>query len=674
MKPLRHIVEPIWQEFSGEAAWQTVADLSRFHRLQASPGYRQAAQWIGQRLSSYGIAAEMLSYPANEQTQFWACRSFQEWDCTEASLHLIAPSEEERELADFRASPLAVIQRSAPFDGEAEVVLLEDGEEEEEYAGLEVAGKVVLSRGDLRRVVELAVQQRGAVGILFDGMRPLDPVRPEGDLADVRQYTSFWWQPGDTKCFGFVLTPRQGQALRRLLKKATEPVRVRARVVSRLYDGTLEVVSAMIPGQTDQEVLVVAHLCHPLPSANDNASGAAAILEAARTLHSLIAADQLPQPRRTIRFLWVPEMTGTFAYLAGREADLDRMIAGINLDMVGEDQEQTGSAWLIERPPEAAASFAPDLLARLRDELPGLKGMTGVSSSHTGSAEYLLYRQAEVAFSGGSDHYVLSDPSVGIPTPILIQWPDRFYHTSADTPDRTDPQSLARSGSLAAAYAYWLATAGLEEATWLGYEMMARFKTRLVQVAQAAVNELLSLSTAEEMAESISRLDRRLSYLLDRHRAALRTLERLAPVECLVTELHKEAQRVAEQELAWVKNALDLHAVGSKLETLPSPHPKTLSEEEQRAAALVPLRRVRGPISLRDHLHRLERQEREAWHSLLKARKGHTPDTLTSLALYWANGSRSVLEIVELVELETGVRDVELLLAYFRILQKLGLA
>ncbi len=300
--------------------------------------------------------------------------------------------------------------------------------------------------------------------------------------------------------------------------------------------------------------------------------------------------------------------------------------------------------------------------------------MTGVSSSVTGAVEYLLYRQAEAAFSGGSDHYVLSDPSVGIPTPMLIQWPDRFYHTSADTPDRTDPQSLARSGSLAAAYAYWLATAGMEEATWLGYQMMARFKVRLIQVTQAAVSELLSLSHAEEMAQSLSRLDGRLSYLLDRQQAALRTLERLVPVECLVTELQQEAQRVAEQELVWVKNAMDLHAVSSKLEALPSPDPKTLSEEELEAAALVPVRRVRGPISVRDHLHRLERQEREAWHRLLKARKGQTYNTLMPLALYWADGSRSVLEIAELVELETGIRDVELLLAYFRILQKLGLA
>ncbi len=667
----RKALEQIWQAYSGQAAWQAVVDLSRFHRIQASPGYRQAAQWVHEYLAQAGLEATILSYPADEQTQFWAWRSFQEWDCTEATLHLVAPAAEARSLADFRACPISLIQRSTSFEGEAEVVLLEDGVQEDDYDGLDVSGKVVLSRGDLRRVWELAVKQRGALGILFDGMRAVDPVRPEGDLADIRQYTSFWWQPGDTKCFGFVLTPRQGQALRRLLKKAEEPVRVRARVTSRLYDGTMEVVQADIHGQSDAMILVVAHLCHPRPSANDNASGAAAALEAARTLQSLIESGDLPRPTRTIRFLWVPEINGTYAYLAEHEKDLEQFIAGVNLDMVGEDQGQTGSSWLIERPPEAAASFASALLVRLRHDLLKLRGMADVAPSHTGIGAYPLYRQAEVPFSGGSDHLILSDPSVGIPTPMLIQWPDRFYHTSADTPDRTDPNSLARAGSLAAIYAYWLASAGPEETTWLGYEIVARLKAHAIEAAQATVAEILTLTDAEALAQALADLDRRLAYLLDRHKAALRTLKQLAPVACPVDELQAEAGRTANHELAWAKGFVDLHATTLGLKALPDLSQDD-SAKEQGAADLIPTRQVRGPIPLNDHLHRLTEEEREAWRQLLKERKGWMYHTLTTLALFWADGARSIREIADLVELESGQRDVELLLAYFQLLEKLG--
>jgi aminopeptidase-like protein len=692
MHGTKHAFELIWQAYSGEAAWQAVSDLSRFHRIQASPGFRQAAQWIHQSLGSYGLDAEIFSFPADNSTQSWSWGSFQEWECTEARLHLLASEDRAEDqghssqtlLADFRADPISLIQRSTSFDGEAEVVLLKDGIEESDYDGLDVAGKVVLSRGELRRVWELAVKERGAIGILFDGMRPVPHVRPEGDLADVRQYTSFWWQPGDTKCFGFVLTPRQGQTLRRMLKEAETPVRIRSRVASRLYDGALEVVSAAIPGETDEEIIVVAHLCHPQPSANDNASGAAAALETARTLHALIAKGSLTRPKRTIRFLWLAEMTGTIVYLAAREDALDRMIAGINLDMVGEDQNQTGSVWLIERPPDAAASFAPELLARLRDAMPGLEGMTDISPSHTGIGAIPLYRQAEVPFSGGSDHYIFSDPTVGVPTPMLIQWPDRFYHTAADTPDRTDPQSLARAGSLAAAYTYWLATAGANEATWLGHEMVARFKSQLIQTAQAIVAEAASKEDAEAMAneatssncghgmvQAIHTLDQKLAYLLDRQKAALGTLQRLAPVECPVADLQAEVERVANHELAWAKGVVDLRAAATGLDTLPELPPRILSEDEQQAASLVPTRKVRGPIPLSQHLHRLGKEDRDAWQNLLKARKGRAAYTLTILALYWADGTRSVLDIADLVEMETGKRDVKVHLAFFRLLEKL---
>jgi Domain of unknown function (DUF4910) len=674
MHTLRRTFEQIWQAYSGEAAWQAVADLSRFHRIQASPGYRQAAHWVQQRLIRDGLQAEILSYPADERSLFWAWPSFQEWECHEATLHLVAPKHDAMVLADFRGCPISLIQRSTSFEGEAEVVLVEDGEEEADYGGLDVAGKVVLTRGSLRRVWELAVEQLGAIGILFDGMRIARPVRPEGDLADARQYTSFWPQPGDKQCFGFVLTPRQGQTLRHLLKEGKEAVRVQAKVVSRIYDGEIEVVEGTIPGQTDETVLVVAHLCHPQPSANDNASGAAAALEAARALRALIHSGDLPRPRRTIRFLWLPEMTGTLAYLSGHEKELERLIAGINLDMVGEDQGQTGSSWLIERPPDAAASFAPELLVRLREELPHLKGMVDVAPSHTGVGAYPLYRQAEVPFSGGSDHYVLSDPTVRVPTPMLIQWPDRFYHTSADTPDRTDPRSLARTGSLAAIYAYWLASAGVEEVTWLGYEMAARFKAQVIATAQGAATEALALADGESLAQALTGLDRRLAYLLDRQQAALQTLRRLAPVECLVNDLQNEIKREVQHELSWARGAVDLRAAALGVESLPELLPHNLTKEEQEAATLIPVRQALGPIPLENHLGRLDEQTREGWRQLLKARQGMDYGTLTTLALYWADGARSVLEIADLVELESGKRDLELLLAHFRLLEQLGFA
>jgi hypothetical protein len=81
---------------------------------------------------------------------------------------------------------------------------------------------------------------------------------------------------------------------------------------------------------------------------------------------------------------------------------------------------------------------------------------------------------------------------------------------------------------------------------------------------------------------------------------------------------------------------------------------------------------VRGPVSIGQYLHRLDAESRERWRQLFKTRKDHSAWTLAPLALYWADGARSVLEIADLAELEVGNRDVELVLVYFRLLEKLG--
>jgi hypothetical protein len=43
------------------------------------------------------------------------------------------------------------------------------------------------------------------------------------------------------------------------------------------------------------------------------------------------------------------------------------------------------------------------------------------------------------------------------------------------------------------------------------------------------------------------------------------------------------------------------------------------------------------------------------------------------VALYWADGARTLAEILDLTDLETGVRDAAGLLAYFRLLARLEL-
>jgi hypothetical protein len=425
-------------------------------------------------------------------------------------------------------------------------------------------------------------------------------------------------------------------------------VRVRALVRSHFADGHIEAVTARISGTTDEEVLVVGHLCHPAPMANDNASGAAAAMEAARALHALISSGRLPQPRRGIRFLWMPEMTGTYAFLAAHEAELPRFVAGLNLDMVGEDQDQCGSSWLLVRTSDAMPSFAGPLLEAIRE------GYFGEAHSFSGQGDFPLFRHAVVPYSNGSDHYILGDPSVGIAAPLLIQWPDRFYHTTADTIDKVSPASLQRAAALAATYAYFAANAGPREVAWLAREMNYRFELRLAGKLQSAVTAALGGAASEGPA-----WERRVAFRLDRQEAALRSLRRLEPAfdpapACTA------ARAIAGAAWARARDVLEDWQV-AEADTLP-----------EQAARLVPMRRYRGPLSLRPHLRRLPADEREAAQIMLR-RHGAFADLPADVALCWADGARTLAEILDLTELETEVRDAEGLVAYFKLLARLDL-
>ena len=66
----------IREEFSGQAAKGYVIDLTLYHRMQASPGFRQAAHYCLERLRQAGVQAEVLSFPADEKTQYWSWQMF----------------------------------------------------------------------------------------------------------------------------------------------------------------------------------------------------------------------------------------------------------------------------------------------------------------------------------------------------------------------------------------------------------------------------------------------------------------------------------------------------------------------------------------------------------------------------------------------------------------------
>ncbi|MFW9917516.1 MAG: DUF4910 domain-containing protein, partial [Candidatus Thorarchaeota archaeon] len=408
-----HLMDLFQREFSGEEVKNLVTTLSAFHRIQLSPGYREAMLHCRDILSQQGLTAEVLSY---SEDAYWGWETFEGWAPKSGRLEICEPMDQREVLAEFSAVPISLIQRSPTAKlSNIELVVIDDITDLQKWAEVAPQGKLVLSNHTNLDILTDCAIEYGAAGLITDRMPETPPVRYVEDLPNARTYSSYWWNRDQTtRIPGFVISPQRGRLLRKQLRKGEEkeqPLRFNLVVDAEFIEESIDVLSCRIEGSKhpDQEIIVIAHLCHPSPGAGDNASGAALAVGLATFLKQQIDVGNLKPPKRTIHFLLVPEMTGTVPFLAQHQGQLDKFIAGVNLDMVGQDQALCRSPLLIEEVSKALPTFVNSLFGKIAQRLPQ-------EGKNFAGAKYPLYKLHSTPFLGGSDHLFLSDPQIGIGT------------------------------------------------------------------------------------------------------------------------------------------------------------------------------------------------------------------------------------------------------------------
>lgn len=303
------------EALSGELAKEYTIHISRTHRIQGSRGYRQSAQYVLDMLLKFGFSEEnayIESFKSDGKVQYQTWQSPSGWDMEAAELRMLEPYEER--IVGFPEIPMSLITYSNPGDVTAELVWVGPGTRESDYEGKDVGGKFVLATGYGGAVHRLAVLKYGAKAVVCT----LDDDRAK-EYPDMLAYTGMWplTEELDRVTFGFNLTNRQGEKLKNLLESGEKVIlRGWAQGIG-LEPYWMDVVVAHIRGseKPEEEFIICGHLDHPKESANDNASGSAAMLDICRALKELIDQGRLPHPRRSIRILWVPEFYGSMAYI-----------------------------------------------------------------------------------------------------------------------------------------------------------------------------------------------------------------------------------------------------------------------------------------------------------------------------------------------------------------------
>lgn len=493
------------REVSGATALSTAQGFVRLHRMRGSVGFDAAGDLVIDALRRAGFAdATKIELPADGATFYGTQRSRPAWNAHFAELWEVdAEGRRLERLASWDESPITLAQDSSAATVEsAGLVDVGAGTKESDYAGREIAGKIVLTSSQPEAVAELAVGRFGAAGIVSWAQNQKQGWWGEDDSL-VR------WGHLDTfakvKTFAFMVSPARARKLAARLA-AGETVLLSAAVDAGAAPGAYSIPTATIPGADPEvgteEIVFSCHLDHPRPGANDNASGCATILEVARTLGRLVADGRLDRPRRTIRFVWPPEIEGTLALLAGRPELAARMRAAIHLDMVGGGPE-TKATFHVTRGPASLPSFVHDLAAAQAAWLNG----QATAFAATGAAEYPLLapgggreplRAEAVDLTLGSDHQIYSDSSFGIPAVYFNDWPDRYIHTDRDVAANLDPTKLGRVAFLAAATGWALANVDAGDAAALWNLQRAAALRRAAAVVERRAG--LELAEAENLA------------------------------------------------------------------------------------------------------------------------------------------------------------------------------
>ena len=569
------------EALSGERAKDHVIEISRHHRIQGSRGYRHAAEYVEAALRAAGFAesdAFTESFPSDGRVSYQTWQSPSGWDITSGELRMVEPREER--IVGYPEIAMSVITYSNPGDVTAELVWVGSGTSDADYEGKDIAGKFVLATGYGGSVHRLAVLKYGAAAVVCY----LDDDRAR-EYPDMLAYTGMWplTEELERVTFGFNLTNRQGTGLRSLLERGTTVV-LHGRVSGiGLEPYFMDVPVAVIRGseRPDEEIVFSAHLDHPKESANDNASGSAALVDIAATLHQLIESGRLPRPKRTLRFLWVPEWYGTMAYI-DRHPELQgpalggRVLANLNLDMVGENLEIIHSQMGLTRTPASIPSALNDVAANMAEMVSRMDVRTP-----RGSLSAMNYRVTP--YSGGSDHMMFIDRKV--PGIMLGHGPDYTHHTSEDTPDKVDPVELERSEIIAAATAIFLSDLSGQEAADLAYLVGQNGMARLGAAARAVRSAMLAAS-GDERSSAWFEGQNALTHATAWEQAAIASVGLFNEGEDA-----RRAVRAAGNRLDQVAAALR-KALGDEARAAGLPTGRTTTATDSR----VPIRLTRGPL------------------------------------------------------------------------------
>jgi Zn-dependent M28 family amino/carboxypeptidase len=522
-------------EISGEISFEHIRWFTHWHRPTAgSEGFEEVAKYIEKKAREYGLE-DVRRIDVRSDGPAWNLKS--------GELRVVEPFE--RRLAFSPEVQLSVADNSRAANiRSAELIDIGEGTEKD-YEGKEVSGKVVLTSGPIGTAMSEAVWKRGALGVVA-----ISTARATDHPDQITWMRVPLQSPDGSKqgTFGFVLSPREGQRLRRELVASPTPLKVSVKIDATISEAPFQsFVEAVIRGTEtkDQDIVLTAHIQEEQFSANDDGSGLGNLLEIGRSLKKAIDEGRLPRPKRNIRFWWCDEIGGEEQYFAAFPDERKKILANVNQDMVGALQSAGSRVQFVTREPWSRASFLGDIVESIIVALvagntgylaPGQVPATGFPAdgmlvpglaytrpilSPLGTRE--RYDARIIPFHNNTDSMVFNMGVIGIPAVTFTNWPDDYIHSTGDDLWQVDATQLQRNAVAVAAITWFLATAGDSELPLLATHMHGRALERMSREARLAMEIIEAALDKDDkvLAEAYGRAIRLVRESARRERRAL---------------------------------------------------------------------------------------------------------------------------------------------------------
>jgi len=444
---------------------ETVDRLGVLDRISGNEGERQANAYLKKKLTEYGIpfdSYEMELYLSHPMS---------------ASVTVLTPEPAKLEAINHAFS------RSTPAGGvEGELVYIGRNMTADpfdaplvDYQAIDVKGKIVLDDGFPAPYRAFATERAGAIAQIY--------INPDDRLHNMT-VTTIWGAPTPETASLLPQNPivamrrPDGDGLRdRLARGEKVPVRIDGIVDTRWRK--TELVVARVEGGAEKEnfVLIGGHIDSWHEGVTDNATGNAAMLEAARLLHR-----NRERLLRSVRIAWWPghspgRYAGSAWYADHFFSDLrENAVAHINIDSIGT---------------RSATRYSATHMAELeRFNLDLIRAKTGQEPKGSRPGKV-----ADESFVG------LGIPSVRFSKSIPEGSPDRgvadgsggswWWHSREDSRDKVDLDLLIEETDLLVAM-----TEGLAEPPLIPYDFRAtakEMKEKLESIGPYDTRNLVSL-------------------------------------------------------------------------------------------------------------------------------------------------------------------------------------